>query len=130
MTTEFKWNESLIILWCSWSDSDAYIGCKLRESDYYKGWVSPKTQQPMQVKVMLKTKAGGYEVYAEGSEIYNIGKSNQYRLLPGGHGEGYYDDYIGLRDYGWKLENRYKRPLNELLWSSEPPKVLSYGTQK
>lgn len=79
MVTEYKWKEAKIILWCKEYDSDAYIGCKLHENDYYKSWTNQQGI-PMQVEVMLKGIGGEYQLYAKGSDIELIGKSGYFRL--------------------------------------------------
>ena len=81
MVTEFKWDEAKIILWCTCYDSDAYIGCKLHENNYYKGWTN-KNKEAMHVEVRMKDGNGLYSLYAAGDDIKNIGKSGYFRLAP------------------------------------------------
>lgn len=79
MVTEYKWNEAKVILWCTCYDSDAYIGCKLHENNYYKGWTN-KNNEAMQVEVHMKDGNGLYHLYAAGDDIKNIGKLGYFRL--------------------------------------------------
>lgn len=79
MVTEYKWDEAKIILWCTCHDSDAYIGCKLHEHNYYKGWTN-KNNETMQVEVHMTNGNGLYYLYAAGDDIKNIGKSGHFRL--------------------------------------------------
>lgn len=119
MVTRYNWEQNEVVITCEWYDSDAYIGCKLKENGYYRDF--------KKVKVLLESKSGEYKLYAEDEDIMKIGKLNQYRLLPGGHGEGYYEDYIGIKDCGWILEDRYKRPLKNM---SLPPQVIGYRSKE
>ena len=78
MVTEYKWDEAKIVVWCNMSDSDAYIGCKLKEQDYFEGWKNSRGEL-MQVEVRLR-EAGVPRLYAKGEDIKLIGTSGYFRL--------------------------------------------------